>query len=238
MFDKFLLFSGLKISNAKCEIASIGVKKGVKIALCGRICIDLTDDVIKILGIFFSSIKKLEQEKKLLSHIVKIQNVLKLWKLRNLTIEGRILVFKSLAISKLIHLVLVTEIPTSIINLLTKKQMEFTWKGKNPKIKNSALCNDYEYGALKNADIFSKVVSLKCSWIKRLFDNNFDQCKLILFYLIRQYLRKNFEFHSNLEVNHSILCKFPKFCKEISIRWGKYLSSLATLPSTVACQFI
>ena len=44
---------------------------------------------------------------------------------------------------------------------------------KNPKIKNSTLCNDYECGGLKNIDIFSKVVSLQCFWIKRLFDNNF-----------------------------------------------------------------
>ena len=116
--------------------------------------------------------------------------------------------------------------------------MEFIWKEKNPKIKNSTLCNDYEYGGLKNVDIFSKVVSLQCSWIKRLFDNNFHQWKLIPLYLIRQYLGKNFKFHSNLEVSHSILCKFPKFYKEIFIRWGKHLSSPANLPSTVACQFI
>ena len=71
---------------------------------------DLTDDVIKILGIYFSYNKKLEQEKNILNHTVKIQNILKLWKLRNLIIEGRITVFKSVAISKLIHLALVTEI--------------------------------------------------------------------------------------------------------------------------------
>ena len=53
-FDKFSLFSGLKINNAKCEIAGIGVKKGVKMTLYGMKCIDLTDDVIKILGIYFS----------------------------------------------------------------------------------------------------------------------------------------------------------------------------------------
>ena len=132
-------------------------------------CIDLTEDVIKILGIYFSYNKKLEQEKYFLNHLVKIRN---------------------LAISKLIRLALVTEIPTTTINLLTKIQMEFIWKGKNPKIKNSTLCNDYEYGGLKNVDIFSKVVSLQCSWIKRLFDNNFHQWKLIPLYLIRQYLGK------------------------------------------------
>ena len=86
---------------------------------------------------------------------------MKLWRLIILTTERTIIVFKSLAISKLIHLALVTETPTSRINLLTKIQMEFTWKGKNSKIKNSTLYNDYEYGGLKNVDIFSKVVSLQ-----------------------------------------------------------------------------
>ena len=111
-------------------------------ALCGMECTDLTDDLIKILGIYFYYNKKLEQEKNFLNHIVKIQNILKLRKLRNLTMEWRIVVFKSLAISKLIHLALVTEIPTSRINLLTKIQMEFIWKGKTPKIKNTTLSND------------------------------------------------------------------------------------------------
>ena len=77
-FDRFSLISGLKINNAKCKIASTGVKKGVKIALCGMECIDLSDDVMKILGIYFSYNKKLEQENNFSNHIIKIQNNLKL----------------------------------------------------------------------------------------------------------------------------------------------------------------
>ena len=83
-------------------------------------CIDLRSDVLKILGIYFSHNKKLEQEKKFFNHTVKMQNIFKLWKQRNLSIEGRIVVCKSLAISKLTHLALLTDIPTSTINLLTK----------------------------------------------------------------------------------------------------------------------
>ena len=75
--------------------------------------------------------------------------------------------------------------------------MKFIWKGKIP---NSTLCNDYDNGGLKN--VFSKVVRLQCSWIKRLFDNNFHQWKVISLYLIRWYLGRNFKFHSNLEVSH------------------------------------
>ena len=135
---------------------------------------------------------------------MKIQNTLKIWKLRNLNIEERIVAFKSLAISKLSHLALVTEIPTSTISLLTKIQMESIWKGKTPYIKSSSLCNDYDNGGLKNVDDFSKIVSFQCSWIRRLFHNNFHRWKVIPLYLIRRYLGRNFKFYSNLEVSHSI----------------------------------
>ena len=51
--------------------------------------------------------------------------------------------------------------------------MEFIWKRQNSKITYSTLCNKYENDGLKNIDVFSKVVYLKCSWIERMFDNNF-----------------------------------------------------------------
>ena len=110
----------------------------------------------------------LEQEKNFLSHIVKIQNILKLWKLRNLTIEARIVVFKSLAISKIIPIALVTETPASIINFLNKIQTQFMWKGKNSKIKHRTLRSEYENCGLKKMFTFPKVFNLQCSWVKRL----------------------------------------------------------------------
>ena len=75
--------------------------------------IDLTKDTIKILGIYYDYDKKLKQEKNAFGHIVKIQNILKLQKPRNLTIEGNItvVIFKSMAISEIIHLALVIEMP-------------------------------------------------------------------------------------------------------------------------------
>ena len=59
----FIFFSGLKINNAKCEVAGIGVKNGVKMGLCGVELIDLMDDVIKILGISFLTIKNFNKRK-------------------------------------------------------------------------------------------------------------------------------------------------------------------------------
>ena len=64
------------------------------------------------------TIKKLEHEMNFQSHIVKIGSVLRVWRMRNLTIEGKVLVFKSLAISKIVHLSLITTVPHAIINQL------------------------------------------------------------------------------------------------------------------------
>ena len=67
----------------------------------------------------------------------------KLWRMRNLTVEGKITIFKALAISKIIHLSLITNVPTQIINELNKIQKEFICNGNNSKIKHSTLCNKY-----------------------------------------------------------------------------------------------
>ena len=41
IFDEFSFFSELKTNKEKCEVAGTGVKKGVKVALCGKKNINL-----------------------------------------------------------------------------------------------------------------------------------------------------------------------------------------------------
>ena len=83
-------------------------------------CIDLTKKTMKVLGIHFSYNKKLETEENFIRHVRKIETILKLWRMRNLSLARKITIFKTLAISKIIHLFLVTNVPTQIINELNK----------------------------------------------------------------------------------------------------------------------
>ena len=62
MFKHFSHFSGLKPNKTKCEIAGIGILKGVKVALCDMRCVNLHEDTIKILGIQYSYSKQLEND--------------------------------------------------------------------------------------------------------------------------------------------------------------------------------
>lgn len=96
--------------------------------------------------------------------------------------------------------------------------IKYRWNSYgNEKIQKSNifLCNKYENSGLKNVDIFTKVASLQCSWIKRLFDNNFHEWKAIPFYLVCRNWWKYSKFHSNLEMSCSVWSKFPKFYQEL-----------------------
>ena len=73
--------------------------------------------------------------------------------MRNLTLELKDTVFKAVAIPKIVHLALITNILTSTVKELNKIQKEFISKNKNPKIKHTTLCNSYANGGLKNIDV-------------------------------------------------------------------------------------
>ena len=62
--------------------------------------------------------------------------------MKNLTLEGRIVVFKTLTISKIVFLALLTKILHQIVKELEKIQKYFLWKDTTPKIRHETTCKD------------------------------------------------------------------------------------------------
>ena len=151
-FHIFSCFLELIPNFSKCEIAGIRVLKGVKVAICGIQYVDLVLDTIKILETHFSYNEKLNEKRNFCLIIANTQRALKLCKLRNLTLEGKKLIFKILALSKIIFQAFVTPISTYVVTELEKIQKNFLWENSTSKIKHDTLCIDY-IGGLKNVDI-------------------------------------------------------------------------------------
>ena len=82
-------------------------------------------NIVKILGIYYSYSEKLEIQEDFKRHIINIKKILRIWRMRYLSTVGKITVFKTLAISEIVHLALVKTIPNSIIQELNKIQKEF-----------------------------------------------------------------------------------------------------------------
>ena len=131
-----------------------------------------------------------------------------------LSLEGRIIVFKTFAISKIVCFAFLTFIPNSLIEQLQKIQKPFTWHFSHPKISHKTLCNKFENGELKHVDISPKIISLRCPLLRKLNDENFHEWKIIPSHLINKYFGKSFKFYSCLSFDCKLLFKFPKFRKK------------------------
>ena len=95
-----------------------------------------------------------------------------MWRRRNLTLEGKIIIFKSLALSKFVFLAQVLSIPNEITTTIQRIQREFLWNSSNVKIKHETISNDFQNGGLENVDIPSKISSLQCCWVKKRYGQN------------------------------------------------------------------
>ena len=129
------------------QTADIAVLKGVQMTVCDMRCIDLNNDTLEILGTHFSYNEKLKGEKSFYKVVTDMQHVLKIWKMKKLTLEGKI-IFEIIAISKIVFQAIVTTVPKHIVNECKKIQRAFLWNNSSPKIKQT-LCSDYKAGGLK-----------------------------------------------------------------------------------------
>ena len=68
-----------------------------------------------------------------------------MWRARDLTVFGRVLIIKSLGLSKSIHSISNIEVPDGIAGEV-RKLFNFIWKNKKDRIKRTTLYQDLEKG--------------------------------------------------------------------------------------------
>ena len=157
--------------------------------------------------------------------------------MRNLTREEKIVIFKALAMSKIVFQSLITPVPRHIVNQLEKIQKAFSWKSSSPKIRHETLYNDYKEGGLKNIDILNKIISLQCSWIRRLYDNSFHEWKLIPLFLIKKPFGSFLKFHSNVFFKRNKINFFHVTIRK-SFYTGKYQKASNTILHFVSISMV
>ena len=115
-------FTSLKINHEKSEICGIGSKKGVLRAFSDLSSVDIENDTVKILGFHHSYNKQLADEINFSNMVTDIHNVLNLWTMRGISLIGKILIFKTLGISKIQYIASMAQVPDKIIQQLKSIQ--------------------------------------------------------------------------------------------------------------------
>ena len=93
-------------------------------AVCSMRCLDLNNNAIKVFGTPFRYNEKLKDEIYFYATVTDIERVLKRWKIRSLILEGKIVIFKSIAISKIVFLSLIAIVSKHIVKVLEKSTKE------------------------------------------------------------------------------------------------------------------
>ena len=130
---------------------------------------------------------------------------------RTLLLNGRTIIFKILAFSKIVYLTFLTVIPNPLIEELQKIQNTLIWHSSRPKISHKTLYKNIENSGVKHDSISLKIISLQCYWFRKFCNEHFHEWKIITSHLINKYFEKSLKLHSSFYFDRKSLIKFPEF---------------------------
>ena len=171
LFDylkKYEKVSGLMMNQGKTEGLWLGINKNTNFRPLGI----KWQSCIKILGIHISYNKEIMLEKNFTEKIRQIKQCLNLWKQRDLTIYGKILLLKTFALSKILYPATVLCMPDPILNDLQSLSYIFLWNGKPHKVKKNVIVQDYENGGCCMVDFNAMFKVKQIKWVKKYLDDN------------------------------------------------------------------
>jgi hypothetical protein len=150
--------------------------------------------------------------------IQKIEDILKLWNLRKLTLVGKVTIVNTLIVPQMLYLGSVIHIPKQYISKYDQIITSFVWDNKPPKVKYKAMINSISNGGLCLQDIESKLQSLKLKWITKMLQSTYTSPW-------KSYLNTKFRMNINqvplYNLNqHSYPPFLDKFYSEIFNMWA------------------
>ena len=161
IMEEFGTFSSLKLNLQKSEACWIGASRFNTNTSTNCIWVNLVNDKIRILGTYISYNKQLADQYNFVNVTTDTKNILSIWRLRGLSLSGRIQVFKALALSKAMFICTMKPYSKKFLDDLNEIQKDFIWRGRKPKIKHTSLIGDYREGGIKDIDIKAKLESLR-----------------------------------------------------------------------------
>ena len=102
-----------------------------------------------------------------------------MWKQRNLSLKGKIIIINTLALAPLIYISSIVDTPEKAIIEINNIIQNYLWNGTTSKISQKTLIQDITQGGLKLCHFQTKIDALKLTWVKRLTSNTKHKWKLV-----------------------------------------------------------
>ena len=113
-----------------------------------------------------------------------IKRLIEVWSKRFLTVLGRVVIVKSLMISKLTFIAtLISNPDCNMIKTLKGMLFKFVWQSSTDRVSRIQMVQIFEKGGVKMIDFESHFDALKVSWIKRLNNSSGQWVDIFLLFI-------------------------------------------------------
>lgn len=217
LLDRFSICSGLKINRSKTEGLWLGHWKN-RLGKDEPFGILWPKKYVTALGITFPYNANVGIKLNFDEKLAKLKKVLNIWRMRHLTILGRIAIVKNLAIAKLVYCSSVLNVPTEFVKEVNSNIFSFVWNFKPDKIKRKTLIGPVCKGGLNMVNFEDVVKSLKITWVNRYCESAGSHWCARLDSLLTK-VGGAFLFQCNYDLKMLNLNNLPPFYKNILERW-------------------
>ena len=223
-FENFRRISGLKVNYEKTELFPIGTIRESKLPLYNNRNIKWSPTGVRILGIHITHNKTELLNKNYKPILTKIENIIKIWKQRDLTLYGKVAIIKAHLQSQLIYQLSVLPSPhTGIIQKIQRIIFKYLWNEKPDKIKRSVIHNTKIQGGLGMPHLEHQHTALKITWVHRLLKNLESGWAISA---LNSFPKGNINIlKGNISANDLIknnLLPRNQFWREVVLQWAKY----------------
>jgi hypothetical protein len=184
-YEKLTTRSGLELNADKTEILSLNNNQQeiYNIHYNNENFVIKTVEKIKICGLYFCTDLNEEYNLNVIEKIMKLENKIKLWSNRHLTMEGKNLIVKTFGLSQLIYNMQSYGFEKTDLLSTERTIFKFIWSTKdNPngidRIKRSVMKNEFINGGMNVTDIECLDKSLKLKQFIRASSANHEISKL------------------------------------------------------------
>ena len=220
VIDNFYQISGMQVNYQKTTLYRLGSLCKSEAKLYTEKDIHWQNDEMDVLGVAVMSDKNKLLERNYEKIFMKMTNILRMWKTRNISLCGKVLVINSLIASLFVYkMVVLPSISESYVKRFKKMVQDFIWNNRKPKISMEKLCCNKNQGGLKLVDIKVKDNAMKVQWVKMISEDPYMRELAFNRLNCKMY---EFIFRSNLRKEDIIDNFVDNFWRDVLLAWFEF----------------
>ena len=164
-----------------------------------------------------------------LEKINKIKNCIQVWKSRDLTYRGKVLIIKTLLLSQIGFLADVVSIPINIVKQIDTLLWSFLWDSKQPLVNKNVMLQNIQMGGVNMSTLQNTLICKQIKFLYKLIISENAHWNRIAKHWIQKY---DTEYHASLflckcsSVKGLNLSEMPDFYQKCISSWALFIGKL------------